>query len=35
VAYHAEVNLSRLGGVNSAAMVRAILNKSYAQRVSL
>ncbi|HEX6379720.1 MAG TPA: AAA family ATPase, partial [Acidimicrobiia bacterium] len=35
VAYHAEVNLSRLGGVSSAAMVRAILNKSYAQRVSL
>ncbi|HEX6381562.1 MAG TPA: adenylate/guanylate cyclase domain-containing protein, partial [Acidimicrobiia bacterium] len=35
VAYHAEVNLSRLGGANSAAMVRAILNKSYAQRVSL
>ena len=35
VAYHAEVNLSRLGGVNSAAMVRAILSKSYAQRVSL
>lgn len=35
VAHHAEVNLARLGGANSAAMVRAILNKSYAQRVSL
>ncbi len=35
VAHHAEVNLSRLGGASSAAMVRAILNKSYAQRVSL
>ncbi len=35
VAYHAELCLDRLGGASSAAMVRAILSKSYAKNVSL
>jgi tetratricopeptide (TPR) repeat protein len=35
VTYHAEVSLDRLGGANSAAMVRAILGKSFARSVAL
>jgi len=35
VAYHAELSLDRLGGASSAAMVQAILSKSYATNVPL
>ena len=35
IAYHAQVSLDRLGGASSAAMVRAILGKSYARSVAL
>jgi class 3 adenylate cyclase/tetratricopeptide (TPR) repeat protein len=34
-AYHAQIALSRLSGASSAAMVRAILTKPYAARVSV
>jgi class 3 adenylate cyclase/tetratricopeptide (TPR) repeat protein len=34
-AYHAEISLTRLGDASSAAMVRAILNKPFADRVAL
>src|SRR5919198_5164850 len=34
-AYHSEISLARLGGTSTAAMVRAILSKSYAERVAL